>query len=62
MKEQFIVCSEHVCKYFDDVESAEEFAKKSAKETGEDTSIYLRIGTMCGRIDLITGGAENAVT
>ena len=60
MESKFVVCSENVCEYFSDVESARKFAEKTAKETGEDISIYLRHGTMCGRIDLVSAKQKGA--
>lgn len=54
----YIVVSDSVCEYFSEVGEARDYAVESAKQTKEETSIYLKVGTMCGRIEVI-GGAEN---
>lgn len=49
----YIVVSDSVCEYFSEVGEARDYAVKSAKQTKEETSIYLKVGTMCGRIEVI---------
>lgn len=58
MDSLYIVVSDSVCEYSSGADEARDYAVKSAKQTKEETRIYMKVGTMCGCIAVI-GGSEN---